>query len=62
MTEWPTRTTASGVLVVCPTGRLNMVAAPELREQLHQLVREGNTRLVVALRVSTPSTPRDSAR
>lgn len=49
MTEWPTRTTASGVLVVCPTGRLNMVAAPELREQLHALVREGHTRLVVDL-------------
>lgn len=49
MTEWPTRTTASGVLVVCPTGRLNMVAEPDLREQLHSLVREGNNRLVVDL-------------
>lgn len=49
MTEWPTRTSASGVLVVCLTGRLNMVAALDLREQLHSLVREGNARLVVDL-------------
>lgn len=32
-----------------PDGRLNMVAAPDLREQLHSLVREGNSRLVVDL-------------
>jgi anti-anti-sigma factor len=49
MAEWPTRTSAAGVLVVCPAGRLNMVAAPDLREQLHSLVREGNSRLVVDL-------------
>jgi anti-anti-sigma factor len=49
MAEWPTRTSAAGVLVVSPTGRLNMVAAPDLREQLHSLVREGNSRLVVDL-------------
>ena len=49
MAEWPTRTSAAGVLVVCPTGRLNMVAAPDLRGQLHSLVREGNSRLVVDL-------------
>jgi len=49
MAEWPTRTTANGAVVLRPEGRLNMVAAPELREQLHSLVRGGSTRLVVDL-------------
>ena len=49
MGEWPTRTTASGVVVLSPEGRLNMVAAPDLREQLHTLVRGGHTRIVVDL-------------
>ncbi|MEI6253705.1 MAG: STAS domain-containing protein [Mycobacteriaceae bacterium] len=49
MSEWPTRTTANGAVVLSPEGRLNMVAAPDLREQLHGLVRGGNTRLVVDL-------------
>lgn len=49
MVEWPTRTSDSGALVLRPEGRLNMVVAPELREQLHSLVRAGNTRLVVDL-------------
>ncbi len=49
MADCPTRTTGSGVVVVCPEGRLNMMAAPGLREQLHNLVREGNDRLVVDL-------------
>lgn len=49
MGEWPTRTAASGAVVIRPEGRLNMVAAPDLREQLHNLVREGHTRLVVDL-------------
>ena len=49
MAEWPTRTTVSGAVVLRPEGRLNMVVAPELREQLHSLVRSGNTKLVVAL-------------
>ena len=35
--------------VVQPTGRLNMVAAPRLREQLHGLVENGSSRLVVDL-------------
>lgn len=49
MGEWPTRTTANGAVVLRPEGRLNMVAAPDLREQLHRLVRGGDTRLVVDL-------------
>jgi anti-sigma B factor antagonist len=49
MSEWPTRITADGALVLRPEGRLNMVAAPDLREQLHGLVRGGTTRIVVDL-------------
>ena len=49
MAECPTRTTSSGVVVVRPEGRLNMMAAPGLREQLHSLVQGGKTRLVVDL-------------
>ena len=49
MVEWPTRTADSGAVVLRPEGRLNMVVAPELREQLHALVQAGHTRLVVDL-------------
>jgi anti-sigma B factor antagonist len=49
MGEWPTRTTDGGATVLRPEGRLNMVAAPDLREQLHALVRAGKTRIVVDL-------------
>lgn len=49
MVQWPTRTAESGVTVVSPAGRLNMTAAPDLREQLHSLVRNGDTRIVVDL-------------
>jgi len=49
MAEWPTRNTAGGAVVLSPQGRLNMVAAPDLREQLHSLVRAGSTRIVVDL-------------
>lgn len=49
MVEWPTRHTSDGVVVLRPEGRLNMVAAPDLREQLHTMVRAGNTRVVVDL-------------
>jgi anti-anti-sigma factor len=49
MGDWPTRPTADGAVVLRPEGRLNMVAAPELREQLHSLVRSGSSRLVVDL-------------
>ncbi|VEG46241.1 anti-sigma-factor antagonist [Mycolicibacterium flavescens] len=36
-------------MVVKPEGRLNMVAAPALRKELHGLVEAGSTRLVVDL-------------
>lgn len=49
MSEFSTRTATSGVVVVRPSGRLNMIAAPELRRKLHQLVEAGNTRVVVDL-------------
>lgn len=49
MAQWPTRAANNGALVLRPEGRLNMVAAPDLREQLHSLIRDGNTRLVVDL-------------
>lgn len=49
MTEWPTRFTTSGAVVVCPEGRLNMVSAPRLRDQLDNLIETGKTRLVVEL-------------
>ena len=47
MMDCPTRTLDSGVVVIRPEGRLNMMAAPGLREQLHNLVQDGQTRLVV---------------
>ncbi|KUI47257.1 anti-anti-sigma factor [Mycobacterium sp. GA-1199] len=49
MTGSTRRTTASGAVVVKPEGRLNMVAAPALRTELHGLIEGGNTRLVVDL-------------
>lgn len=49
MTVFDTRTTAAGVVVVRPEGRLNMIAAPGLREQLTSLVAAGTSRLVVDL-------------
>lgn len=49
MTHFATRTTGSDVVVVRPEGRLNMVAAPRLREQLRDLVDSGSARLVVDL-------------
>ena len=49
MVDCPTKTLDSGVVVVSPAGRLNMMAAPGLREQLHNLVQGGHTRLVVDL-------------
>ena len=49
MSQFPTRTTESGVVVVRLDGRLNMVAAPALRKELHALVEAGSARLVVDL-------------
>lgn len=48
MTAFDTRLIGETV-VVQPTGRLNMVAAPRLREQLRELVDGGARRLVVDL-------------
>jgi len=48
MTGYDTRRIGETV-VVQPTGRLNMVAAPRLREQLRELVDGGDRRLVVDL-------------
>jgi len=47
--EFPTRATDSGVLVVSPSGRLNMTVAPALREQLRALIQAGNAELVIDL-------------
>jgi len=47
--DFAARTTKSGVVVVRPTGRLNMVAAPALRKQLNDLVEGGENRIVVDL-------------
>jgi len=47
--DFAARTTKSGVVVVQPTGRLNMVAAPALRKQLNDLVEGGENRIVVDL-------------
>jgi anti-sigma B factor antagonist len=46
---FPTTTEPNGVVVVRPEGRLNMILSPSLRQQLHNLVEGGNTRLVVDL-------------
>ena len=49
MGDFAARTTKSGVVVVQPTGRLNMVAAPALRKQLNDIVESGDNRIVVDL-------------
>lgn len=49
MGQFPTRTTASGAIVIRPKGRLNMMTAPELRGQLHSLVESGSAQVVVDL-------------
>lgn len=49
MSKFPVRTESSGVVVVKPAGRLNMVAAPTLRKELHAIVEAGQTRVVVDL-------------
>ena len=49
MTEPPITTTSSGEVVISPLGRLDMVAAPLLREQLRTQVQRGNINVVVDL-------------
>ena len=49
MTQFQTETTATGIGVVRPVGRLNMVAAPRLRSLVAELVVQGTTRIVVDL-------------
>ena len=53
MIEFDVRTTDDGIGVVAPRGRLNMVAARELRETLTRLVESGNPRIVVDLAETT---------
>lgn len=49
MPSYQTRSVDGDAVVVTPDGRLNMVAAPGLRAQLHDLVAGGSTRIVVDL-------------
>lgn len=49
MNRFDVRTAEGGVVVVSPQGRLNMTVAPLLRQQLHELVESGSTKLVVDL-------------
>jgi anti-sigma B factor antagonist len=53
MIEFEVRTTTDDIGVVVPRGRLNMVAARELRERLTGLVEAGTTRIVVDLAETT---------
>lgn len=43
----PTKATPSGAVVVCPVGRLDVTAAPGLREQLRTVIDAGDSRVVV---------------
>ena len=49
MTEAPITTTSSGAVVISPVGRLDMVTAPLLREQIRAQVQLGNSDVVVDL-------------
>ncbi|MFC8042899.1 STAS domain-containing protein [Nocardia sp. NPDC057353] len=49
MSRFPTRTADSGAVVVRPEGRLDMVAAPDLRKTLHALADGSAPRVVVDL-------------
>jgi anti-sigma B factor antagonist len=49
MVDFTTRTIGSDVIVIKPTGRLNMAGASTLRKQLQGIVDGGNTRIVVDL-------------
>ena len=49
MIEFDVHTTDRGIGVVAPHGRLNMVAARQLRDALNGLVGDGTSRIVVDL-------------
>src|SRR3712207_1834331 len=49
MTQFQTETSDTGIGVVRPVGRLNMVAAPRLRSVVAELVAQGTARIVVDL-------------
>ncbi|MCW2582910.1 MAG: anti-sigma factor antagonist [Klenkia sp.] len=49
MIEFQTHTRDDGVGVLAPVGRLTMVAAPQLRGLVSQLVEQGHARIVVDL-------------
>ena len=53
MIEFDVRTTDQGIGVVAPRGRLNMVAARQLRDTLNGLVGDGKARIVVDLADTT---------
>lgn len=53
MIEFDVRTTSDHIGVVVPRGRLNMVAARELRQRLTGLVDQGTVRIVVDLAETT---------
>lgn len=53
MIQFDVRTTDQGIGVVAPHGRLNMVAARQLRDTLTGLVGAGTTRIVVDLDATT---------
>jgi len=53
MIEFDVRTTSDGIGVVVPRGRLNMVAARQLRETITGLVAGGTPRIVVDLAETT---------
>ncbi|KSU60682.1 anti-sigma factor antagonist [Gordonia sp. JH63] len=49
MANFATRSVDGGAVAIRPEGRLNMVVAPRLRDQLHELVGSGSARIVVDL-------------
>ena len=49
MKKSPTRTTAGGVVVVAPRGRIDLAVSPDLQRQLLGLVHNGHIRLLVDL-------------
>ncbi|HEY9263215.1 MAG TPA: STAS domain-containing protein [Mycobacterium sp.] len=49
MSQFERSTLDSGVVVIKPTGKLNMVAAPVLRKELHAIIDSGHKHVVVDL-------------